>query len=155
MGDVRKLRVYADTSVFGGCFDPEFEVESRKFFDEVRQGRFTVVISDVTVEELQPAPEEVRQVLATLPAEHVEPIEVSDEAEALRQAYLEAGIVGIASSNDAAHIAAATVAEVDIVVSWNFKHIVHFEKIAGYEGVNTLRGFRSPRIYSPKEVVEP
>jgi hypothetical protein len=46
-------------------------------------------------------------------------------------------------------------AEVDIVVSWNFKHIVHFEKIAGYEGVNTLRGFRSPRIYSPKEVVEP
>jgi predicted nucleic acid-binding protein len=155
MGDVRKLRVYADTSVLGGCFDPEFEAESRKFLDEVRQGRFTMVISDVTMEELQPAPEEVRQVLATLPAEHVELVEVSDEAEALRQAYLEAGIVGFASSNDAAHIAAATVAEVDIVVSWNFKHIVHFEKIAGYEGVNTLRGFRSPRIYSPKEVVEP
>jgi predicted nucleic acid-binding protein len=155
MAGVRKLRVYADTSVFGGCFDPEFRTESRKFFDEVRQGRFTVVISDVTVEELQPAPEEVRQVLATLPAEHLELVEVSDEAEALRQAYLEAGIVGGAASNDAAHIAAATVAEVDIVVSWNFKHIVHFEKIAGYEGVNTLRGFRSPRIYSPKEVVEP
>jgi predicted nucleic acid-binding protein len=155
MGGVRKLRVYADTSVFGGCFDLEFEAESRKFFEEVRQGRFTVVISDVTVEELQPAPEEVRQVLAKLPPEHVELVEGSDETEALRQAYLEAGIVGIASSNDAAHIAAATTAEVDIVVSWNFKHIVHFEKIAGYEGVNTLRGFRSPRIYSPKEVVEP
>ena len=69
---MRKLRVYADTSVFGGCFDPEFEVESRKFFDDVREGRFTVVISDVTVEELQPAPEEVRQVLAKLPPEHVE-----------------------------------------------------------------------------------
>lgn len=155
MVGVRKLRVYADTSVFGGCFDPEFEAESRKFFDEVRQGRFTVVISDVTVEELQPAPEEVRQVLADLPPEFVEMVEASDEMEALRQAYLEAGIVGIASSNDAAHIAAATAAEVDIVVSWNFKHIVHFEKIAGYQGVNTLRGFRSPRIYSPKEVVEP
>ena len=151
---MRKLRVYADTSVFGGCFDPEFEAESRKLFEEVRQGRFTVVISDVTVEELQPAPEEVRQVLAKLPPEHVELVEGSDETEALRQAYLEAGIVGIVSSNDAAHIAAATTAEVDIVVSWNFKHIVHFEKIAGYEGVNTLRGFRSPRIYSPKQVVE-
>ena len=110
----------------------------RAFFDEVRQGRFTVVIADVTVEELQPAPEEVRQVLATLPPEHVELVEGSDEAEALRQAYLDAGVVGPASSNDAAHIAAATIADVDIVISWNFKHIVHFEKIAGYEGVNTL-----------------
>ena len=60
-----------------------------------------------------------------------------------------------ASSNDAAHIAAATIADVEIVISWNFKHIVHFEKIAGYEGVNTMKGFRSPRIYSPKEVVQP
>ena len=134
---------------------PRSDAESRKFFDDVRQGRFTLVISDVTIEELQPAPEEVRQVLAKLPPEHVELVEGSDETEALRQAYLEAGIVGIASSNDAGHIAAATTAGVDIVVSWNFKHIVHFEKIAGYEGVNTLRGFRSPRIYSPKEVVEP
>jgi putative membrane protein len=41
------------------------------------------------------------------------------------------------------------------VVSWNFKHIVHFEKIGGYEGVNSLRGYRSPRIYSPREVVTP
>src|SRR2546427_4132011 len=94
MGGVRKLRVYADTSVFGGCFDPEFDVESLKFFDEVQQGRFTVVISDVTVEELQPAPEEVRQVLATLPSEHIELLEGSDEAETLRQAYLDAGVVG-------------------------------------------------------------
>ena len=155
MESVKKLRVYADTSVFGGCFDSEFEVESRKFFDEVRQGRFTVVISDVTAEELQPAPANVRQVLAALPVEHVELIEASDEADALRQASLESGVVGAASSNDAAHIAAATIADVDIVVSGNFRHIVHFEKIAGYEGVNMLRGFRSPRIFSPKEVVEP
>ena len=38
--------------------------------------------------------------------------------------------------------------------SWNFKHIVHFEKIAGYQGVNSLRGYRSPKIYSPREVVK-
>ena len=116
--------------------------------------RFTIVVSDLTVEELEPAPEEVRRVLATLPPEHVEMIEASDEANELCQAYLDAGIVGGASSKDAAHIAAATVANVDIVISWNFKHIVHFEKISAYEGVNMLRGFRSPRIHSPKEVVE-
>ena len=58
------------------------------------------------------------------------------------------------SRNDAAHIALATVFGADLVVSWNFKHIVHFEKIAGYEGVNSLRGYRSPKIYSPREVVK-
>jgi predicted nucleic acid-binding protein len=152
---MRRLRVYADTSVFGGCFDPEFKLESRKFFDEVRQGRFTLLISNVTLAELQSAPEDVRRVLADLPADQVELVEASDETEALRQAYLEAGIVGPLSSNDAAHVAAATTSGADIVVSWNFKHIVHFEKIAGFEGVNLLRGFRSPRIYSPREVVEP
>jgi hypothetical protein len=45
--------------------------------------------------------------------------------------------------------------DVDLVVSWNFKHIVHFEKIGGYEGVNTLLGYPSPMIYSPREVVTP
>jgi hypothetical protein len=71
----------------------------------------------------------------------------------LRDAYLEAGVVGSESTKDAEHIALATVAGVDIAVSWNFKHIVHYEKIGGYEGVNTLNGYRSPKIYSPREVV--
>jgi hypothetical protein len=47
----------------------------------------------------------------------------------------------------------ATIALVDIIVSWNFKHIVHYEKIMGYEGINTRHGYRSPRIYSPYVMV--
>jgi predicted nucleic acid-binding protein len=121
-----ELRVYADTSVFGGCFDNEFKTESVRFFEEVRLGRFIVVISNVTLDELELAPDQVRGV---------------------------AKVVGPASSNDAAHIALATMSKVDLVVSWNFKHIVHFEKIGGYEGVNRLHGYGSPRIYSPREVV--
>ncbi len=154
MKGVKRFRVYADTSVFGGCFDADFEAGSRIFFDEVRRGRFAILVSDVTARELAPAPEEVRRVLAELPAEQIEFVESSAESEALRQAYLEAGVVGPASANDAAHVALATVVDADMVVSWNFKHIVHFEKIAGYEGVNTLHGYRSPKIYSPREVVE-
>ena len=149
------LRVYADTSVFGGCFDDEFRVESVRFFEEVRQGRFIVVVSSVTLDELELAPDPVRAVLADLPPQQVEIVSASPESDGLRNAYLEARVVGPASSNDAAHIAVATVASVDLVVSWNFRHIVHFEKIGGYEGVNSLRGYRSPRIYSPREVVMP
>lgn len=156
MTTVRKpLRVYADTSVFGGCFDDEFKTESVRFFEEVRQGRSIVVVSNVILDELELAPEAVRGVLADLPPQQVEIVSTSRESEAPGNAYLEAAVVGTASNNDAAHIAAATVSNVDLVVSWNFKHIVHFEKIRGYEGVNILRGYRSPRIYSPREVVTP
>jgi hypothetical protein len=153
MATVKKpQRVYADTSVFGGCFDDEFKVESKRLFDEIRRGQF-VLVSDVTLDELELAPEAVRKVYAELPKEQVEFVNASAESDELRNAYLQAGIVGPSSSNDAAHIAVATVFNVDLVVSWNFKHIVHFEKIGGYEGVNSLRGYRSPRIYSPREVV--
>ena len=151
----RSLRVYADTSVFGGCFDDEFKTDSDRFFEEVRQKQFILVVSNVTLDELEMAPDQVRGVLAGLPAEQVELVNTSAESDELRNAYLEAGVVGPASTNDAAHIAVATTSSVDLVVSWNFKHIVHFEKIGGYEGVNSMRGYRSPRIYSPREVVTP
>jgi hypothetical protein len=143
VGVKRTLRVYADTSVLGGCFDDEFRAESVGFFEEVRAGRFVLV-----------APESVRRILADLPPAQMEVANSSEESNELKQAYLDAGVVGPASRNDAAHIALATIFGADLVVSWNFKHIVHFEKIAGYEGVNSLRGYRSPKIYSPREVVK-
>jgi hypothetical protein len=148
------LRVYADTSVFGGCLDPEFDLASLQFFREVRAGRFFLVISAVVTRELIEAPEEVRQVLAQIPVDQVEEIEIDDEVTALRNAYLSAGVVGPASEADAEHIAAATVAEVDLVVSWNFKHIVHFDKIRGFNEVNKLKGYRVLEIHSPMEVIE-
>jgi len=58
------------------------------------------------------------------------------------------------SRSDAEHIASASVADVDFVVSWNFKHIVHYDKISGYQAVNLLNGYRQIRIYSPREVIE-
>ena len=122
--------------------------------EEVRAGRFVLVVSDVTLDELGLAPEPVRRILADLPQPEIEVVNSSEESNALKQAYLDARVVGPASSNDAAHIALATISGADLVVSWNFEHIVHFEKIAGYEGVNSLRGYRNPKIYSPREVVK-
>ena len=116
MSTVRKpLRVYANTSVFGGCFDDEFKTESLRFFEEVRQGQFVVVVSNVILDELELAPDLMRGVLADLPPQQVEIISTSAESDALRDAYLEASVVGPASSNDAAHIAVATISKVDLV----------------------------------------
>lgn len=150
---MKRFRVYADTSVYGGCFDEEFAVESRAFFEAVRRGRFKLVISPTVLAELQRAPEQVRRMLAELPEHGIETIDFTDEVRRLRDAYLEASILGPEHQADAEHIASASVAEVDFVVSWNFKHIVQFEKIAGYQAVNLLNGYREIHIYSPREVV--
>lgn len=150
----KKLRIYVDTSVFGGCFDEEFMKESLALFEEIKSGKFILVISSVTTQELSQAPETVRQVLANLPPERVEIISDSPDILQLRDAYLTAQVVGPACLKDAQHIAAASVAMVDLVVSWNFKHIVHYDKINGYHGINLLYGYRPIPIYSPKEVVE-
>ena len=154
MSGSKPIRVYADTSVFGGCFDAEFAEASRRFFQDVRRGRIQLVLSDTTLLELTGAPEEVRHVLVDLPLTAVERVILTEEVEHLRDAYLAHGIVGPASTRDAEHIAAATVADVDMIVSWNFRHIVHYEKISGYQGVNMLQGYDAIRIFSPLEVVE-
>ena len=87
-------RAYADTSVFGGCFDDEFKAESLRLFEEVRLGQFVVVISNVTLDELELAPDLVRGVLAGLPPEQVEIVSTSPESEGLGKAYLDAAVVG-------------------------------------------------------------
>jgi predicted nucleic acid-binding protein len=151
---MKRFRVYADTSVFGGCFDDEFADESSRFFTAIREGRFTLLVSATTLAELQKAPDNVRRVLAQLPPDAVEVLEFSQEIARLRDAYLAAGILKQENKSDAEHIASASVADSDFVVSWNFRHIVHFEKIAKYQAVNLMNGYREIRIYSPKEVVE-
>jgi predicted nucleic acid-binding protein len=150
---MKRLRIYADTSVFGGCFDEEFADESNRLFEDIEKGKFLLVVSRTTFRELAGAPENVRNVLSQLSSSHVEVVEASAEIDVLRDAYLKAGVVGEASKTDAEHIATASIANVDFVVSWNFKHMVHYEKIHGYHAVNLLHDYKAIEIYSPREVV--
>jgi predicted nucleic acid-binding protein len=150
---LKTLRVYADTSVFGGCLDDEFSEESISFFKEVRNGKFILVLSTTTLRELEEAPDDVKKILSEIPVNHVELIKFSDEIKELRDAYLEAKILSETSKYDAEHIASASVAEADMIISWNFKHIVHYDKIIQYHSVNLLHGYKPIAIYSPKQVV--
>ncbi len=151
--DVRTLRIYADTSVFGGVFDEEFEAPSRSFFELVRAGRFSLLISDVTRQEISLAPDAVQVYFDQLLA-FVRLLPVDEPVLALRDAYVAAGILTAKWANDAAHVAAATVAGADLIVSWNFRHIVHFDKIRLYNAVNAMKGFRPLEIRSPLEVID-
>jgi len=149
----RTIRVYADTSVFGGVFDEEFRVASEIFFAQVRSGRFRLVTSAIVQEEVAPAPLEVREFFGGMLG-LVEVADISEDALQLRSAYLDAGIVSQKWSEDALHVAVATVSGCSLMVSWNFKHIVHFQKIPLYNAVNTLRGYAQIGIFSPLEVIQ-
>jgi len=144
--------VYADTSVFGGVFDEGFDESSRIFFQLVKDKHFQLVISPIVQEEIDKAPENVRLFFDEI-TELAEFIDISEEALQLRKAYLDAGIVTPKSAADALHVALATVAGCRLIVSWNFKHIVHFQKIPLYRAVNTLKGYPEINIYSPLEVI--
>ena len=146
------MLVYVDTSVFGGVFDEEFAGPSRAFFDEVRSGRFDALVSTVVLDELRGAPEEVRRFYAELRPQ-VKVVELSEAALLLVRRYLAAGIVGEKWRPDAQHVAMAAVSGCQAIVSWNFRHIVHFEKIPLYNGVNMSQGFGSLAVHTPQEMV--
>ena len=101
---------------------------------------------------LAPAPEQVLKILQNLPQHCVETISSGDEAELLADAYIRAGALGKASRMDALHVASATVAGADLILSWNFKHIVCYDRIQLFNGVNILQGYRSIDIRSPLEM---
>ncbi len=146
------IRVYADTSVFGGTEDPEFSESSCAFFGRVHQGAFTLLLSKLTLDELEPAPAAVKQLLVDLPEGRVEHVAVGDDVVALAEAYINAGALGPGSRMDAMHVAAATVARADLILSWNFKHIVNYERIRKFNGVNALQGYPAIEFRSPLEL---
>ena len=146
-------RTYADTSVFGGVFDDEFKDASLAFFELVTKGRFQLLVSDLSRREIDEAPEAVKDYFDSLLG-RMQFVNMDQRAIDLRDAYMAAGVVGARSLDDAAHVAAATVAKADLIISWNFRHIVHFEKIRLYNDVNTTRGYGSIEIRSPLEVLD-
>lgn len=146
------LRIYVDTSVIGGCFDAEFELWSLGLFKDFVQGKFKPLLSQVTTAELQDAPEQVQVLYAELLELQPEIIPVNETALELADVYQRRKILTPNFFNDGLHIALATISEADVLVSWNFKHIVHLDKIRLFNAVNLEYGYKPLQIYSPREV---
>jgi hypothetical protein len=136
-----------------GVHDDEFRAPSERFFKAVRNGAFTILVSEPLALEISNAPEAVQ---ATFEAHrpHMEALETSDAATALANAYLAQKVVPSASRVDALHVALASIAAADTVVSWNFKHIVQLRRIRGFHAVNILHGYPLIEIRSPLEVID-
>ncbi|MEW5813913.1 MAG: hypothetical protein AB1798_00765 [Spirochaetota bacterium] len=144
--------IYVDTSVIGGCCDPEFQEWSRGLLKDFQKGIFSLFLSVLTDAEVQDAPDEVKDVYAEFRECANGILKLTPEAIELANTYLRRNILTQNFRDDARHISIATVTGVDLLVSWNFKHIVHFDKIQKFNAVNIERGYKPILIYSPREV---
>ena len=148
-----RLRVYIDTSVIGGCFDREFNEWSNLLFDEFRNGKKIAVLSDITFDELELAGKEIKNVINRIPEKYREYLIQDEEVIELAEKYITDGAVTMKFFEDALHIAIATINKVDVLVSWNFKHIVNINRIRLYNSVNLKSGYSMIDIRSPREIL--
>lgn len=147
-------RLYLDTSVFGGYFEQEFELWTKILFDQVKDGKYRLLFSRMTDDELVLAPEQVKNLVLQIPDDCIEVIEITKAATNLADKYITEKIVGESSRADCIHIALATLNNADILVSWNFKHIVNINRIRGYNSVNYRLGHQMLEIRTPREILE-
>lgn len=148
------MKIYLDTSVFGGYYEKEFASWSMKLIKEVLKGNIIAVISNITLRELSVAPLNVQEIANTIVKTNSIFIEQDDEVEKLSGYYLKEKIVSQKYRADTLHIAIATINKVDVLASWNFKHIVHLNKIRLYNSVNLKYGYSILEIRSPREIVK-
>ena len=146
-------RVYVDTSVVGGMFDVEFEQRTKPFWSAVKRGDIVVIVSDVLKNEVDGAPQHVRDLLSSLPESQIEQAVSTKESDDLAAQYIAEKVVGPTSLDDCKHIAIATLVHADVLVSWNFKHIVNVNRIRGYNSVNMKLGYPQIDIRTPYEVI--
>jgi hypothetical protein len=146
------MKFYVDTSVWGGYNDKEFSEWTIPFFEQAREGKFIIVLSDVTVGELQKAPPLIRDLPTTIPPQFMELTNITEEQFSLANKYVLEGALPQKFQTDAQHIAISSILKVDSLVSWNFKHMVNFFRIRQYNSINLKYGYSPIDIRTPKEV---
>lgn len=149
-----RTRIYIDTSVIGGYFDNEFEEDTKELFIRIRNKDFNVYISDISINELIPAPQRVKDLFEEIPGDCLFKLEFTKEVMEVADYYIKENILTKRSLNDAYHIALATVNKIDVLVSWNFTHIVNLDKIRLFNAVNLKLGSPVIDIRTPKELLK-
>lgn len=150
---MKKQRIYLDTSVFGGLYDAEFKKFTEPLFERIKKSEFEIIHSNITEQELENAPEKIKATVKLLPDNTTEYVKSDIETVNLAKKYIEEGVVGVTSYADCLHIALATKHNANILVSWNFKHIVNVVRIVGYNAVNISQGYKPIDIRSPRELM--
>ncbi|UPK67202.1 hypothetical protein [Chitinophaga filiformis] len=151
------LKVYVDTSVIGGCFDQKFRKDSLRLFEDFKAGRKMMVYSDVVYKEIEQGRDGKNHLLRKfheVPEEYKLGYKQNEEVKLLAEKYLQKNILTGKSSKDAVHVATGTIFEVDVIASWNFRHIVYKRKIKLYNETNIEFGYKPILIKTPEYILK-
>lgn len=145
------MKLYLDTSIYGGYYDDEFKEDTRLLFDCIDSNDLMVIVSEVVQLELSRARKEVRDTIKMIKNLIFE--DITDEMETLAENYLKSKALPKKCIEDARHVAFATIIGGTNIVSWNFKHLVNFQRIDDLNVVNLREGYRTINIYTPKQII--
>jgi len=153
---MKKLRLYVDTSVFGGLFDTESLKRvntARQFFQSVNKGVYEGFVSLLTIEEIIKAPNPISEKLKDIISNYgFKILEETDESLELSNAYINNEAIPIKYRDDARHIAIGVYNEIDYIVSWNYRHMVNINVQRLINSANLKMGYSTIEIVSPEEV---
>jgi predicted nucleic acid-binding protein len=156
---MRKPTIYLETTIFNFPFvddAPQYKTDTLRLFAEIKAGKFKPYTSEYVTAELDRTRdfEKMKQMKALINDYNITVIQASEETEQLANVYVTAGIIPKRYEADALHIAAATVAGLDYIISLNFRHIVKHKTIFETEFINIREGFKRIFIHTPAEVIE-
>jgi predicted nucleic acid-binding protein len=158
MNPVKPLRIYLETTVFNFKFtedSPDKKADTIKLFDEISEGKYIAYTSNYVLQELLKAKDPKRSEMVGLIEQYkIKLLEANEIAEILADKYVSEEIIPQRYRTDGIHIAMATINDLDIIVSYNFQHIVKLKTIIGTESINLREGYKRVGIYSPTEVIE-
>lgn len=153
-----KIKVYLDTSVISYLDQQDAPTEmalTHQVWEKIKSGKYDVYISDVVLRELNDCKEEKRnKLLDYLKEIQFQTVEITDKTMKLAEKFIDFGVLKKKSFDDCQHIAAAIVSDCDIIISWNFKHIVNVKTIRGVKVITTMEGFKDLLIYQPTALLE-
>ena len=155
---MRKLKIYLETTIFNFVFaddSPEKKQDTLKLFEEIEQGKYIPYTSMYVLDELEKAENSKKTKMVDLIKRYnIIVLDADDNAKILANKYIDENIIPRKYDTDGFHIAIATINDLDIIVSFNFKHIVKLRTIIGTESINIKEGYKPIRINSPTEVIE-
>ncbi len=150
---MRKLKVYLDTSVISHLEQedvPEKMEQTRKVWDILQTGKYEVVISDLVLVEINECKEPKRTILKEYLAQiNYKRVEITEETEEIANEIIKEGILNPKSFDDCLHIASAILNDCNIIVSWNFKHMVNVDTINGVRRITFAKRYNNIDIYAP------
>jgi len=155
---MKKLKIYLDTSVISYLHQPDAPDkmdDTLALWEEIKAGEYQAVISEITTRELMECVEPKRSIMADYLIEaDIEVLTITSEINELAQEIIHRGILTPKSIDDCTHIAAAITNGCDIIVSWNFKHLVNIRTINGIREITVSNHYKPIDIYSPSVLLK-